>query len=251
MAACGQRVPIPAHSIISPLSENDLLCQKASHIHITTAVSHLDSATPLIQAELSVELSTRMDTFSLTTEIREVAQQLVDDRDNLLTENSYLKSVVAAQQLQLKRYEELLRLTQGDPPRMLSKPCDGYFIKTFLYDPAVDSHLAPVVKAWGDEDGTQRALALATLTLVRVMTSKERISALLLYSTILRGCYEEIQGGLLQKALNSANEALQIAVQMGDPYLIGKCHYHRGICFLHFDLLADAHWSFVLASNTE
>ena len=83
------------------------------------------------------------------------------------------------------------------------------------------------------------------------MTARKRISALLLFSTILRGCYEKIPGGLLEKALNSADEALHLAAETGDPYLIGKCHYHRGICFLYFDFLADARWSFVLASNTD
>ena len=195
-----------------------------------------------------------MDAFSLVTEIREVAQQLVDDRDDLTTENSYLKSVIAAQQLQLKRFEELLSLIQGEPligPETPKNASDGYWIKTFLYNPTVDSHLASVVKAWCNKDGTQRALALATLSLSCDMSIRQRISALLLFSTILRGCFEKIPGGLLEKALSSADEALQLAAETGDPYLIGKCHYHRGICFLHFGMLADARWSFVLASNTD
>lgn len=83
------------------------------------------------------------------------------------------------------------------------------------------------------------------------MTPEKRISALLLFSTILRGCYKDILGGLLQKALRASDEALQLAVTTGAPRLIGKCHFHRGICFLHFDMLPDAHWSFVLASNTD
>lgn len=95
----------------------------------------------------------------------------------------------------------------------------------------------------------QRALALATLALSHEVAARPRISAFLLFSTFLRECSDKIPGGLLQKAMNSANEALHLAVQTGDPYLIGKCNYHRGVCFLHCKMLADARWSFVLASN--
>ena len=187
-------------------------------------------------------------------QIREVTQKLVDERDLVSIENSYLKSVIAAQQLQLKRYEDLLTETQGQLPKEPGSPKQepkGYWIKTFLYKEDVDSHLAPIVKAWCDKDGTQRALALATLALSREMTASQRISALLLLSTILRGCYEKVPGKLLEKAFSSADEALQIAVETGVPSLIGKCHYHRGICFLHSEMLADARWSFILASNTD
>lgn len=77
-----------------------------------------------------------MDTFSLTTELRQVAQRLVDDRDNLLATNAYLRSALAAQQLQLRRYEELLTITQGRPTSGTSKKAStGTWITTFLYDP--------------------------------------------------------------------------------------------------------------------
>lgn len=180
-------------------------------------------------------------------EIREATQDLIDDRDSLATENNYLKSVIAAQQLQLNRYEELLRSTQGEQPSDSQnlESASGSWIKSFFYDRTVDDHLASIIKAWNDHNGTQRALALATLALAGEMEVSQRISALLLFSTILRETHH------LEKALDSADEALQLAAESGDPYLIGKSHYHRGVCFLHYEMLADARWSFVLASNTD
>ena len=75
-------------------------------------------------------------------DIREAAQALIDDHEHLVTENSYLKSVVAAQQLQLKRYEGLLCLTQGEAlseSENLTVASNGNWIKTFLYNSAVVS----------------------------------------------------------------------------------------------------------------
>ncbi|KAL8824520.1 MAG: hypothetical protein Q9191_005001 [Dirinaria sp. TL-2023a] len=162
--------------------------------------------------------------------------QILEDRDNLATENYHLKSCLAAQQLQLQRYEELLRVARGEQPETPA-PVRGdvgvWAAGTFLYLPSEDGHLASVVTVLQQTNGKQRALALLTILLGRELTDARRISGLLLLSTVLRGSSQDVKEELLQKALASADQALELAFQLQNPKLV------------------DARWSLALASNTD
>ena len=180
--------------------------------------------------------------------------QVLDDRDSLATENKYLKSLVVAQQLQLQRYKELLRISRGEQPKFqipLGQDRGIWAAGTFLYLPSEDSHLATVVKVLQQTHGKQRALALLTILLGQELSDTQRISGLLLLSTILRGSHQDTRGEILQKALTSTDEALVLAANLQNPKLIGRAHFHRAVCLLHLGRFADARWSLALASNTD
>lgn len=120
----------------------------------------------LASENVPAELIIRMNDSSLIKELRQAAQKIVDDRDNLSNENNYLKSIITAQQVQLQRYEEILRITQGDlpiDPERQKKDSDGYWVKTFLYNPKVDSNLASAVKAWCEKDVSNVSYCLLSL----------------------------------------------------------------------------------------
>ena len=180
--------------------------------------------------------------------------QILADRHNLATENYYLKSCLAAQQLQIQRYEELLRVSRGEQPKTpapIGEDAGVWAAGTFLYLPSEDNHLAPIVTVLQQTNAKQRALALLTILLGRELSDAQRISGLLLLSTILRGSSQDVKEELLQKALASTDEALELAIKLRNPKLIGRSHFHRAVCLLHLNRFADARWNLALASNTD
>ena len=181
-------------------------------------------------------------------------EQILRDRDAFATENKYLKSLMAAQQLQIQRYEELLRISRGEQPQSeipVGRDVGVWAAGTFLYLPSEDSHLAPVVTVLQQTHGKQRALALLTILLGQELSDTQRISGLLLLSTILRGSHQDTKGEILQKALASTDQALVLATDLINPKLVGRAHFHRAVCLLHLNRFAEARWSLALASDTD
>lgn len=115
-----------------------------------------------------------------------------------MKENALLKDVVQAQSLQLKRYQALLDMGCSDELETQEYSTDAsgiWFLGTFLYLPS-DSHLQPVISVLKQTNGKQRALALLTILLGQELSDTQRVSALLLLSTIMRDSYRDNQSGV-------------------------------------------------------
>ena len=84
------------------------------------------------------------------------------------------------------------------------------------------------------------------------LTDAQRVNAKLLETAIMRSSGTNRGADqLMEKALVTADEALQIAEKMEDHSWVCKAHFHRGLCYLHLRKHADAQWSFILASGAE
>ena len=198
-----------------------------------------------------------MDALTLPDDFATAAQQLIDERDSLQSELAYDKSTVSALELQNKRYAVLLKSANITTDDNENTPYDEQWIAgNFLYREAVDIHLADSIIAYREHNSPQRALALLTLKISSAdLTDAQRINALLLLTAMMRASSASSSSSdppsdpILGKALAIADDALETATKIGDLSWVNKVHFHRGLCYLHLNRLADARWSFVLASD--
>ena len=188
-----------------------------------------------------------------TTAFATAAQHLIEERDELRNMVTYLKSAMAALEMQNKRYAEMLE-TAGAPPHS-SDPSGSAAVDwvagNYLYRYSVDHHLMDSINTYREQKSSQRAMALLSLKIsTGNMTDAQTVHAQLLLTAMLRASSDSRNtGGVLDQALALADDALHMAEKLGDHNLVSESHFHRGSCYLHLNMLANAKWSFVLASE--
>ena len=181
------------------------------------------------------------------------AQQLIEERDNLKNIVAYLKSSINVLEIQNKRYAEMLETARA--PLNSSIPSESTAVDwvagNYLYRHSVDHHLMDSINTYREQKSSQRAMALLSLEIsTGKMTDAQTVHAQLLLTAMLRASSDtQNTGGVLEQALALADDALQIAEKLGDHNLVAESHFHRGSCYLHLNKLANAKWSFTLASE--
>ena len=180
-------------------------------------------------------------------------QHLIEDRDNLQNMVAYLWSANAVLAMQNKRYAEMLE-TAGVPlysSTNSESTAVDWVAGSYLYRHSEDHHLMDSINTYREHKSSQRAMALLTLKIsTGNMTDAQKVHAQLLLSAMLRASSDaENTGGVLEQALALADDALHKSENLGDYGLVSESHFHRGLCYLHLNMLANAKWSFVLASE--
>lgn len=181
------------------------------------------------------------------------AKHLIEENDNLRNTVAYLTSAFAVVEMQNKRYAEMLE-TAGAQIHS-STPSESIAVDwvagNYLFRHSVDQHLVDSINTYREQKSSQRAMALLTLKIsTGKLTVAQTVHAQLLLTAMLRASSDSRNtGGVLEQALALADDALDKADILGDHNLVSEAHFHRGSCYLHLDMLANARWSFVLASH--
>ncbi|MCJ1232339.1 hypothetical protein MMC14_000291 [Varicellaria rhodocarpa] len=186
---------------------------------------------------------------------------LLADRDDLLNRLRYTQSTVEELEQQNKRLDIMLSdarsVIQEHVPGMNTNPkvakpqrnsnngvpttwIGGSWLQTGIYE------LAPAEKSWlaGNKQG---ALSHVTQLVSYTLAPSLSIEAGLLLSALFRSM------GNPEEGLIHAERSLRLAKDSGefDQDLLGKAHFHSGLCFLHLARYADASWCFTLARSTK
>ena len=183
---------------------------------------------------------------------------LLADRDDLLNRLRYTQSTVEELERQNKRLDIMLSdarsFIQEYVPGMNTNPkaanspnngvpttwIGGSWLQTGIYE------LAPAEQFWlaGNKQG---ALSHVTQLVSFTLAPSLSIEAGLLLSALFRSM------GNPEEGLIHAERSLCLAKDSGefDQDLLGKAHFHLGLCFLHLARYADASWCFTLARSTK
>ena len=188
------------------------------------------------------------------SDLATAARELLDERDRLKNQLAYYKSAVDALTLQNKRYAAMLKtgvVTTDNRSHACKSPDVHWVAGNFLYRPSVDHYLKDSIDTYQD-NSAQRAIAFLTLKInTTLLTDPQRINAQLLLTAMMRAsATNKDSEETMEKALAIADDALAIAENIKDHDWVCKAHFHRGLCYLHLDRLADAKWSLILASGS-
>lgn len=185
-------------------------------------------------------------------EIRDTVGLLIIDRDNLNEEVKYARSTILQLEEQNKQFDRLLcesqlnlkiALSVREMPKPKSPLGTSWIGGTWLSSSAAAPLLGPVEAAWQSGQAQRALILLSPILQDDALPSSQYIEAKLLLSAILR-C-----SGDPNQSLRHIEAALQIALEKELHELIGKAHFHRGLCYLHLERYADARWCFVLGAH--
>lgn len=195
--------------------------------------------------------------------LRDSITALAADRNYLQEKLKYTISTIAQLEAQNQELSRLLAETQAKvnsiielvpttnleliaslPPIPNLVPGTSWIRGTWLSSPPNESFLIPIESAW-QEGHSQHALNLLSLAVKsKDITSSQWVEATLIFSAIIRSA------GDPRRALPYVEAGLSVATLAQLHDLVGKAHFHQGLCYLHLERYADARWCFVLAAHT-
>lgn len=177
---------------------------------------------------------------------------IVAERDYLRNELYLAKQVITEFELQNSEYDRLLanahKLIRIISPERGSVPPPSPphpdWIGTWLSAPLDYPTLLPVEQAWRNGH-LQKALIMMPALLAREdLGPYFHVNCRLLYSSLIQS-----GGSNLPLALQCAEGALQIGTEQKLHQLVGKAHFHCGLCYLYMGEPAKAKWCFGLSSH--
>ena len=188
--------------------------------------------------------------------------ELMADRDSLRIKLKYSQSAIEELQRQNRRLDLLLsdasqlikkhvpamnagpKVVKSEPRKYIDAAQTTWIGGTWLETGLPELTFAE--KCWL-EGNTQEALSLVSQLVSCNTASPLSIEANLFLSALVRTNGNSEQGLLHAKeALRQAKESDEI-----DQNLLGKAHFHMGLCCLHLTMYADASWNFTLAKSTK
>ncbi len=184
-------------------------------------------------------------------EILAALQSIVSERDALRNELSIAKQTITELELQNTQFDRLLTKAHRhfytpDPDRGPVSPPPKTWIGTWLSSPLDYPALLPVEEAWRNGHLQQALILMPALLAREDLDEYHHVNCRLLYSALIQS-----NGSDFSMALQYAEEALQIATDHKLHQLVGKAHFHRGLCYLYMGEPAKAKWCFVLSSHLD
>lgn len=189
-----------------------------------------------------------MATAFTNAEMKASLLEIINERNQLRVELMHAKSALIELENQNLEYDRLLSNALSQLQACKPKPTVAVTPKTSwigTWQCSSDCpQLVPIEKAWGN-GWLQKALAQMPAMLDREdLGPHHLINSRLLYSALL-------QSTNLQQALDNAEEAVTMAMDLGLQELAAKGQFHRAICYHYLGEFANARWCFVLASSTD
>lgn len=203
------------------------------------------------QSHTQLAVLIMMEILPNSQEILAALKSIVSERDALRHELSVAKQTITELELQNTEFDRLLTIAHKqfytlDPPRGPVSPLRKSWIGTWLTSPLDHPSLSPVEEAWRS-GRLQQALTMMPALLAREdLGEYHHVNCRLLYSALIQS-----SGSDFSIALQYAEEALQIATHQKLHQLVGKAHFHRGLCYLYIGEPAKAKWCFILSSHLD
>lgn len=184
-------------------------------------------------------------------EVIENLKPIISERECLRRELNLSKQAIKEYELQIIELHRLLTKTQRqlsveNPTRQSTGALCRAFLGTWRVSPSEYPALIPVETAWAHGHLQQALSQMPALLQREDLGHRHRINARLLYSAILHDSARDIE-----TALKYAEEALQLALDHRLYELVGKAHFHRGLCHYLLSEPANAKWCLILASRLE
>lgn len=184
-------------------------------------------------------------------EILAALKSIVSEREALRHELAIAKQTITELELQNIEFDRLLNnahkhFYSPDPDKGSVSPPPKGWIGTWLSSPLENPALFPVEEAWRHGHLQQALAMLPALLIHEDLGEYHHVNCRLLYSALIQST-----GSELSIALRYAEEALQIATDQKLHQLVGKAHFHRGLCYLYMGEPANAVWCFILSSHLD
>lgn len=192
-----------------------------------------------------------MEKLPESQEILAALKSIVSERDALRNELSIARQTITELELQNTEFDRLLTKAHKqfytlDPHKKPVCPPRKSWIGTWLSSPLDYPSLTPVEEVWRNGH-LQQALTMMPALLAREdLGEYHHVNCRLLYSALIQS-----SGSDFLIALQYAEGALKIATDQKLHQLVGKAHFHRGLCYLYMGEPAKAKWCFILSSHLD
>jgi len=192
-----------------------------------------------------------MENSHSSQEILAALRCIVTERDALRNELAIAKQTITELELQNTEFDRLLTKAHRhfytpSAEKGSVFPPSRRWIGTWLSSPLAHPTLLPVEEAWQNGHLQQALNMMPAMLACEDLGPHHHVNCRILYSALIQS-----SGSNFSIALQYADEALRIATDQKLHQLVGKAHFHRGLCYLFMGEPAKAKWCFVLSSHLD